>query len=296
MHLHMRSLSHAKEPLAVGPRFSSMPEVRVLATYGRGDSQVLKPRGMCAMPDGTAIICDSERRRLLRLFVDGRAVEVIPVSAFSGLFDKSEPYNIDVDPASGDLLLVEVGNHRALRLRGGKIVWKFGGHGREGSCLDSPRDIKLLPDGRAVVADCGNHRLLLVDAKDGRGVGSVVLAGNSVQHPTGLAVDGAGLIYISDSGNHRVLVTDDEGTIHKVLGTLGSGPGQLNGPEGLAVSPDGSVFVADGGNNRVVAFFSDGRCECVVTPSRPTFLLLLPPALVVACHKEIVCFPTLLSA
>jgi tripartite motif-containing protein 71 len=46
--------------------------------------------------------------------------------------------------------------------------------------------------------------------------------------------------------------------VEGILGTYGSGPGQMAYPEGVAVDNLGRVFVADTGNNRVLRFDSAG--------------------------------------
>src|SRR5207248_1631441 len=78
------------------------------------------------------------------------------------------------------------------------------------------------------------------------------LAGpNTLNQPTGVAVDGAGNVYVADRLNSRVLVFS----------------GTLSSPNGVAVDGAGGVYVADSANNRVLIYsgtISDGMNASLV--------------------------------
>ena len=74
-----------------------------------------------------------------------------------------------------------------------------------------------------------------------------VLPFTGLNHPSGLALDGAGTVYVADYNNNRVLKLAAGATTQEVLPfTL------LNNPEGVGVDGAGSVYVTDSGNNRVL--------------------------------------------
>jgi streptogramin lyase len=87
--------------------------------------------------------------------------------------------------------------------------------------------------------------------------GPALLAG--INHPFGIAVDGAGNLYIADTKNQRIrMVSAATGIITTIAGTgTGgySGDGgpatraELYNPEGLAVDSSGNVYFAEEANN-----------------------------------------------
>ena len=68
----------------------------------------------------------------------------------------------------------------------------------------------------------------------------VVLPFTGLNHPSGVAVDGAGTIYVADFNNNRVLKLPAGSSTQEVLPfTL------LNNPEGVGVDAAGSVYVTE---------------------------------------------------
>jgi sugar lactone lactonase YvrE len=72
--------------------------------------------------------------------------------------------------------------------------------------------------------------------------------------PYGLTVDANGNVWVTDSASNDVQEFDANGVFKALLGTSGTGAGQLQAPSGVAVDATGRVLVADGGNNRIVVF------------------------------------------
>lgn len=88
--------------------------------------------------------------------------------------------------------------------------------------------------------------------------GAVTLNGAGFNHPGGIAVDAAGIVYVADKGNNVIKKLDQTG-VASILAGSGS-PGSLNGigtaasfnePWGVAVDGAGNVYVADAGNNQI---------------------------------------------
>ena len=151
---------------------------------------------------------------------------------------------------------------------------EFGSPGVEPGQLQSPRGIKVGPDGSVYVADSGNHRIQKFTA-DGEfvaawGRNSTVEAEMGMvegfNEPWDVAVAPGGEVYVADTWNHRIQKLDAEGNVVTAWGLFGqyglgdtAGQGAFYGPRGVAVGPDGQVYVADTGNKRVQVFEPDGR-------------------------------------
>lgn len=90
--------------------------------------------------------------------------------------------------------------------------------------------------------------------------------GLTLNHPCGLAVDGAGNLYISDSGNNRVLVAPPTDSTPFAFAPIVNGLG-LNGCGGLALDGAGDLFIGDTGNNRVVEIPVGGSAAIAISPT-----------------------------
>jgi len=92
--------------------------------------------------------------------------------------------------------------------------------------------------------------------------------------PTGVAVDGSGIIHVADFGNERIQKFSSTGTFLLEWGSpclilsgvgcvdpgggLKTGDGQFAGPSDVAVNGSGDVYVVDRGNHRIQKFLDDG--------------------------------------
>ncbi len=132
--------------------------------------------------------------------------------------------------------------------------------------LLAAHDSDVLPDGNLVVADSGNHRIVIL-SPSGEQVGEFGSFGaepGQINEPWGVAAAPDGTIFVADTWNHRIQHFDQQGNVLHVWGTYGDTGGQLGdptwlwGPRDVAVGADGRVFVTDTGNKRVLVFEADG--------------------------------------
>lgn len=78
--------------------------------------------------------------------------------------------------------------------------------------------------------------------------------------PLGIRFDRQGNFYVTDvAEQHQVYIFAKDGTLKKVFGKSGTGPGELNWPQGVAVDARGRLFVSNGNNGRIDIFDSDGN-------------------------------------
>ena len=133
----------------------------------------------------------------------------------------------------------------------------------------------LARNGRAIIADTGNNRILSIDAAGGAGFsefGSVGSGNGQFQGPWDLAFDPSGDIYVVDRGNDRIQRFTAGGQFLSKFGTAGGGPSQLQAPEGLDVDAAGNVYIADAGNTRVVRYGDTANLSAAVTSFAPARL------------------------
>lgn len=73
--------------------------------------------------------------------------------------------------------------------------------------------------------------------------------------------DDAGRLYALDRSAAHVVVIDQSGSLIRIVGRPGEGPGEFNRPGALVVWPDGRFAVADMGHNEYQIFSPDGEFE-----------------------------------
>ena len=137
--------------------------------------------------------------------------------------------------------------------------------------ISFPDDVAVDAAGNFFVADTGNNRIRKVTpagvVSTFAGTGTNGFSGDggpassaNLNHPAGVAVDGAGNVFIADTLNDRVRKVTPDGTITTVAGngTFGSagdgGPAsiaQISEPFGLALDATGDLFIADSSNHRI---------------------------------------------
>ena len=156
-----------------------------------------------------------------------------------------------------------------------------------GSPLLSPRAVALGPNGERVIADTGNHRVVVLD-RDGNylrsfgsycnlgdptntpcvdpdGDGPLVTGDGQFYEPWGVAVDAQGNLFVADTWNGRIQVFDSQGEFLRKWGLFaiadgGVGdPNALFGPRGIAFDLDGNLVVADTGNKRIIRYKPTGE-------------------------------------
>jgi DNA-binding beta-propeller fold protein YncE len=131
-----------------------------------------------------------------------------------------------------------------------------------------PCGLALSPDEtRLLVADAGNRRVVVVDAHDGRSVGTLRGPAGTLQCPVGLAmVPRTGQVLVLDQHRHVLVVfagVDNDAVVRTIGDGLGAGSRQLDDPRGVAVLDDGDAaerpvaVVADCGNHRLCLFRVD---------------------------------------
>ena len=130
----------------------------------------------------------------------------------------------------------------------------LGSFGKDVDQLEYPTGVAVDAQGRVLIADRGNARIVYASADPG--VGWTAYAGNGttrLRHPDGVALDVENRIYVADQGNHRIVRMDDtDGTGWAAFGGHGSGGDALFSPAGVAVDARARIYVVDQGSSRVI--------------------------------------------
>ncbi len=124
--------------------------------------------------------------------------------------------------------------------------------------LREPRGLAFLAARNAlVVADTGNHRLLLVSVET-LDVAEIWGGSGQFDRPGAVAVDDAGHVYVTDTGNHRVQKLDPFGRADPHFWQESPGKHPEWRPADVAVGPRGSVYVLDRLRNEILVLEPDG--------------------------------------
>jgi sugar lactone lactonase YvrE len=238
-----------------------------------------EPTGIAAQPDGSLLVVEFDRRRLLRVVPStGRVTQVatfakpwgVARAASGAVFVSSENtvQRIDpgqkpvavasVDPAleigpvavtpAGDVVYATVSS--LYLLPGGKP-----GTPQQlapGTVLAGSHGIAVASDGALLVSDTANNRILRVD-------GNTATTFASLGHPRGIGVAPDGSIYVAAADDHRIAHYSASG---ERLGFVGP---RFGDTYALSVAPDGTVYAVDLGGRGIIRRIAPGGTASVVT-------------------------------
>ncbi len=164
----------------------------------------------------------------------------------------------------------------------GQANFTSGFGGVSATAMNGPTGAYVSSDGRLLIADRGNHRILIwnsipttnnkpADVVVGQTVFNSPGGGSSATtmvNPWGVCVSPDGKLLVADSANNRVLVWNTIPTTNgaaadvvigqTIMGSNGAGTTatNLNAPIGVTVSPSGKVAIGEFGNSRVLVYNS----------------------------------------
>lgn len=228
--------------------------------------------------------------------MNGYQYRCIAGSAAGNTTSNAATLSINNDPAlvypvaiardhSGNLLVADASaNVIRMVTPGGAVSIFAGAVGNAGSAdgtgsaarFNQPGGLALDASGTLFVADTGNALIRKITstgvvttlAGDATARGNVDGNGSAARfnHPVGLAIDSAGILYVADTFTDTVRKITPGGAVSTLAGTnalTGSADGsgaaaRFNNPSGVAVDANGAVFVADTGNNTIRKISADG--------------------------------------
>jgi DNA-binding beta-propeller fold protein YncE len=158
----------------------------------------------------------------------------------------AHPHDVELHPSGQWLFVADTNNHniKVLGAQSLELIAILG----EGE-LDGPHDIHFDAEGRLLVADSGNDRVLIYRLNKLQTALETVLSKN-MSSPEGVTSSPDGHIYVASTGNHKVLQFYQNDLIREV-GGRGDGKLEFVRPHDIELGPDGFVYVADPGNRRI---------------------------------------------
>jgi len=189
--------------------------------------------------------------------------------------------------ADGSLDIGDTYNERIRRVAPNGVITTIAGNGPDypgdghpavEGFLSDPQITQVDDDGVLYIADASNNRIRRVD-QDGTittiaGTGTAGFSGDGgpatkaqLDFPSGVAIDGDGVVFVADSDNNRIRKIDEHGTITTVagLGRAGYSPdgaaatkSELSNPVDIALGENGDLFIAEFDTNRVRRIDSAG--------------------------------------
>ena len=131
--------------------------------------------------------------------------------------------------------------------------------------LVMPTDVAVDAEGRVIVADGSNNRVVIFDADGAVRERVRSIGAESLSRPVSVATDAAGRIYIADTGNHRILVRSPSGALERTITPVAEKDGDPPDLTGVAVSADGAfVWMVDNDNHRLIRFDSETGGQTII--------------------------------
>jgi DNA-binding beta-propeller fold protein YncE len=244
----------------------------VLGSLGSEPGQFQRPRDLAVAPDGSLYVADTGNHRIQHLGRDGSVLHVwgtyasiLEGEAPPGTFN--EPWGITIAP-DGTVYVMDTWNFRIQKFTpDGKFLqmWGYDSPTVVPFALYGPRDGVIDSQGRLLVSDTGNRRIVLYDA-NGNYLGEFGKAGfapGQFDEPVGLAIDSQDHLYVADTWNQRIQVfaPDETGSYlplnsWEVYAWFGQ---SIDNKPYLAVDDDGHLFATDPEGYRVLEFTTQGE-------------------------------------
>jgi tripartite motif-containing protein 71 len=228
---------------------------------GSGPGQLNFPYGVAADSEGRVFVADDLNHRVVRF----SSAPDYRYKARWGSYGTAPgqlayPRGIAVDPP-GNVYVANTGDDRVdVFDRGGQLLRSFGASGRAPGQFDEPLGVAADASGIRAVTDSVNGRVELLNPDGSLAAvwGSPAPGPTILPRPVAVAFDAGGNAYVLDSRRSTIVVfSRATGLPVRMIGSPGSGPGQLLGPSALAIAGT-TISVADSGNERIALFGTGG--------------------------------------
>jgi len=190
-------------------------------------------------------------------------LSTLAIAAEPTFLKQSEPvfsraHDLAISPDGAFLLVADLGNNEIKIIDPGKLklLSQFGA-----DQLSSPHDIAFDPQGRALVADTGNNRIMVYTFEGVFRDGSASAKhtntwSDGISGPEGVAGGSDGRVYVGNVGSNSIVMLKD-GKVVKRIDAAGPKNTPLSSPHDIHVDSKNRVIAVDSGNNRILIFDKD---------------------------------------
>ena len=231
-------------------------EKKSFGTYGSRPGQFSSPTGVAIDTGGNILVAENDNHRIHQWSSTGRHLRTVGKGG-NGPLQFWGPRGIAVHPHTGQVYVVDYGNHR-IQILNSDLTYSssFGRKGSNNGEFNDPYDISTDREGNVYVADRENHRIQIftVDGVYLRQFGKKGEGEGELKQPFSVTIDSGNVVYVGEQGNNRVSIFSTDGEFIKSFGRREKGPVEFSSPYGLAVHKKGTLYVSDYGNNRVQIF------------------------------------------
>jgi sugar lactone lactonase YvrE len=257
------------------------------------------PAGVAIDSSGNIYLADSGNGTIRRISPAGSVATIAGTAGVRGSADGvgaaaqfNNPSNLTID-ASGNLYVVDAGNHTIRKIGPGNVVTTLAGAaGARGYAdgigvaarFDQPWGIAAGSDGNLYVADTQNfviRRITPAGAvtthagdRNRRGRIDGDRAGASFLNPRGISIDSAGNLYVTDwfgppapnlaETSTVIRRVAPDGAVSTIAGNISNGPTRAEFEDAFAIEADGAgnVYIAD--HQRVRRISTTGAVATIV--------------------------------
>ena len=258
-------------------------------SYGSADgngsaARFASPSGVAVDGSGNVYVADSDNQTIRKVTPDGAVSTLAGLARSYGSVDGTgsaarfhNPTGVAVD-GTGNVYVADTDNDTIRLITPSGVVSTIAGLAGAGGSTDGtgstarfswPQGAAVDGSGNVYVADNQNHSIRKVTpvgvvstlAGLAGSYGSADGTGSAARFhtPTGVAVDGSGIVFVADNQNHTIRKVTPVGVVSTLAGLAGSygstdGTGtaaRFTYPAGVAVDGSGNVYVADRGNHTI---------------------------------------------
>ena len=212
-----------------------------------------KPLSVAVAPDGVVYVVDRVRRTVDMYDVEDSWLGALPVPGEEHTWS---PLSVDVDRA-GRIYVTnthEAGPVLTVYDADGHIEQTYATIEAGGAAVSFPNSVSVDPDGRLVIGDSNNSRLVLFDSATGATAVFGTLPTETLALPRGVALDSHGFSLVVDANDHSVSAWDFTQAPRArlfVFGEAGIEEGAFLFPNDIAIDRSGRIYIADRDNDRI---------------------------------------------